>query len=219
MTESTNRDDEATEEYSRRTALKTMGVAGAGLAGSVVATGDASAAGPTAVIEASPLPPEAGESITFDGSSSTGNIQKYEWELRNNENGTKFGRWAEGPSFTEGFTDYAYSVKLIVTDDNGNTDSAVVDFIVHDTVSPEARIVAQLSGNSDRKTFVGRFSSSPRGTIEQYEWYLRNDDQGSEFGKWTEGPSFTVDFTNYQYTIKLVVTDSRGRTASDTLTF
>lgn len=220
MNEINHGDDETADECSRRAALKTLGVAGAGIAGSVVATGDVSASGPTAVIEAPSLPPESGESITFDGSGSSGNIQKYEWELRNNTANSSFGSWANGSSFTESFTDGAYSVKLIVTDDSGNTDSAVVDFIIRDKVSPEAHITAEpLDASSDRKTFVGRSSYSPRGSIEQYKWELRNDSVGGEFGKYAEGPSFSESLTNYEYTIRLTVTDSRGRTASDTVTF
>ncbi|NEU57792.1 PKD domain-containing protein [Halorussus sp. MSC15.2] len=208
---------------SRRTALKTVGAAGLGLAGSVVATGDVAAAGPTAVIEADALPPEEGENVTFDGSSSSGDVQSYTWYFRNNESvGGGYGEYASGPSFTESWANYPYSVKLEVTDADGNTDSAVVDFFARPVVTPIARIEEEpATGDPDIRTFIGRYSSAPRGSIESYTWYYRNDGiPEDDFGKYADGPTFTEQFASgYQYTVKLEVTDSRGRTASDTVTF
>lgn len=222
MEESIDTAEEIDDEYSRRTTLKTLGAAGAGLAGSVVATGDASAAGPTAVIDASPLPASNDESVSFDGSGSSGNIQSYDWYIRNNEMSNSFPSSPSrtGSSFSEQFAAYAFSVKLVVTDDSGDTDSAVVDFIIKDSVDPYARIVAEpLSSDGDLQTFVGRYSTTPRGSIDKYEWYIRNDDLSSSFSKYAEGPSFTEQFADYQYSVKLVITDTRGKTASDTVTF
>ncbi|WP_128477493.1 PKD domain-containing protein [Halorussus pelagicus] len=214
---------DAEKSCSRRTALKTVGAAGVGLAGSVVATGDAAAAGPTAVIEADALPAEEGEEVTFDGSGSTGDIESYTWYFRNNETlGGGYGEYASGPSFAETWTNNPYTVKLEVTDADGNTDTATVDFYPTETVTPIARIEEEpATGDPDLRTFIGRYSSAPRGSIESYTWYFRNDDAGNDsFGEWASGPTFTQEFaSSYQYTVKLEVTDSRGRTDSDTVTF
>lgn len=213
------RDD--TNSYSRRTAMKTVGAAGLGIAGSVVATGNAAASGPTAVVEADPFPPEEHENVTFDGSSSSGDVQSYTWYFRNNELEDGYGEYATGQSFTEGFANYAYSVKLEVTDTDGNTDSAVVNFFPKKTVTPIARIEEEpVSGSPVQRTFIGRYSSAPRGAIESYTWYFRNDSLNDSFSEYASGPAFSESFADgYQYTVKLEVTDSRGRTDSDTVQF
>jgi hypothetical protein len=56
-----------------------MGVTGVGLvAGSQSVQNADAASGPTANIDAN-LPATEGESVTFDGSGSTGDIDTYEW--------------------------------------------------------------------------------------------------------------------------------------------
>jgi hypothetical protein len=222
MNETSDGDDETADEYSRRTALKTMGVAGAGLAGSVIATGDASAAGPTAVITADTLPAEYGESITFDGSASTGTIETYEWYIRNNDSNQDYlsSPSRTGESFTESFSDNPYSVKLEVTDADGNTDSAETDFVIENSLTPNARLKMVPPATSDGvRTFVGRDSTAPGSTIESYEWYIRNDDSSNGFSNYASGPSFALAFSDSQFTVKLEVTDADGSVGTDSVTF
>lgn len=212
--------DESADEYSRRTAMKTMGVAGVGLAGTVLATGDAEAAGPTAVIEAD-LPIEDPEEVTFDGSNSTGSIQSYEWYVRNNNRRQNYpdSPLRTGPSFSETFGT-PISVKLVVTDDSGNTDTAETDFIAGNTTTPTARIDRASPETTDgNQTFVGRNSTAPNSTITSYEWYIRNDESSNGYGHWDSGPSFALAFADNQYTVKLEVTNDEGETATDTVTF
>lgn len=222
MSENQHRDHETSEEYSRRSALKTMGIAGAGLTGSVIATGNASAAGPTAVITADSLPAESGESITFDGSNSTGTIETYEWYIRNNDSRRQHfdSPYETGQNFSLSFGTSPYSVKLVVTDADGNTDSAETDFIVEDSLTPNARIKMVPPETSDgNRTFVGRDSTAPGSTIASYDWYIRNDDGNNGFSHWTSGPSFALAFSDSQFTVKLEVMDENGNTGSGTVTF
>lgn len=215
--------DETAEKCSRRTALKTMGVAGAGLAGSVVATGNVTAAGPTAVITADTLPAMEGESITFDGSDSTGTIDTYEWYIRNNDSNSDYptSPYTTGKSFSESFVDDSFSVKLEVTDTDGNTDTAETDFIIEPSLTPNARIKTDAPDTSDGiRTFAGRDSTAPGSTIESYDWYIRNDDSGGSFSHWDTGPSFALGFSDgTQFTVKLEVTDANGNVGSDSVTF
>lgn len=222
MVGNSRNDDETVDEYSRRTTLKTMGVAGVGLAGTVIATGDAQAAGPTAVLTADTLPARDGESITFDGSESTGEIETYEWYIRNNDTKRDYlsDPYTTGKSFSESFTNSPFSVKLVVTDADGNTDSAETDFIIESSLAPNARVKMAPPETSDgTRTFSGRNSTAPGSTIESYDWYIRNDDMSNGFSHYASGPSFALAFGDSQFTVKLEVTDADGNVGSDSVTF
>jgi hypothetical protein len=208
-------DDDSTTRFDRRTALKTLGVAGLG-ASTLAMADDAAAAGPTADFTISPLPPEVGETVTFDASPSTGDIAKYEW-YRQSADGEIFGVDGTGQTFTESFADGDFVTRLVVTDSDGNTDSVDKYFIVYDDVSPTPRI--QYSKNSEGGvTFDGTFSSAPGdATIESYEWARNAAGGGLTYPDFT-GPTFYERFADGDFDIGLRVTDSRGRTTEKQLT-
>ncbi|UVE49625.1 PKD domain-containing protein [Haloferax larsenii] len=224
-----NDDSGLVDDSTRRTVLKTGAAAGIGMLSVGASTGSAAASsGPTAVINADSLPAEQGDEITFDASESSApaGIQSYEWYVRNNETQDDFlsSPWKTGTTFTESFADSPFSLKLVVTDNDGNTDSTRLDFIAHQTVTPTARItrLPEAPDNSGPITFSGRLSAAPRGTIESYEWYVRNHEHQDDYlsSPWKTGPTLVEQFADDNtFSLKLVVTDSHGNTSATETTF
>ncbi|WP_276301742.1 PKD domain-containing protein [Halorussus lipolyticus] len=205
--------------WSRRDTLKVMGTTGVGLVGASAATGNAAAAGPTAVINTTPLPATEGTSITFDASESTGDITKYEW-YRNAAGNGLTGVDGTGKTFSESFAAGDFTIKLKVTDSNGNTDTSKFSFKVYSDATvtePTARIDMVRNGDGEI-TFDGTRSTSPRGDIVKYEWW-RNAAGSGLTGVDFTGPGFYEHFADgSDFDIKLRVTDENGQTDEKVIT-
>lgn len=210
------------ESNKRRDALKAIGAAG--VAGVVGSTG-AAAAGPTAVIDADPLPLEAGESFTLDASNSEGDIQSYEWYRRNWEYSQNFldSPSATGETFTDSYTESPVGFKLVVTDSNGNTDEEVLNVHVQPEGSLTPNPVIDTPDPSDeRHSFSGRFSTTPRGSIESYEWNIYNDAYHDSFDSEPDytGPDWSIALaSDNTWKIRLRVTNTDGRTVEKVITY
>lgn len=214
--------DDGLVSNGRRTALKALGATG--VAGVVGSTG-AAAAGPTAVIEANPLPVEEGESFTLDGSSSSGDIDKYEWYRRNWTFGSSFSSTpsATGQTLTDSYVADPWGFKLVVTDVNGNTDSAVLNANVYaqGALQPNA-VIEAAPESSERHAFTGLRSTTPRGTIDKYEWNFYNTSFQSSFDSEPDrtGPDWSEALASgYTWKIRLRVTNSDGRTDKHVITY
>lgn len=218
MSEDTDSGSERTT-YSRRRAMKTLGASGLAATGVLgAASGTAAAEELNAVVDMDPIPAVEGETATFDGSQSTGNIEKYEW-YRNAADGSLTGVDGTGETFTETFAEGVFKTKLVVTDVDGNTDSDLYYFEVHSEsrVQPTARIRTHRLGDGEI-VFDGALSSAPGdGSIVKYEWY-RNASGYSLTGVDGTGPGFYEHFASGDFDVKLEVTDSTGRTDSKTIT-
>jgi chitinase len=89
----------------------------------------------SASISASKTFVEPGESVTFDATGSTGDIQRYEWEFGD-------GTAASGATVTHTYeTTDTYTVTLTVTDTDGNTATDSISITVNDGESLSQRIV------------------------------------------------------------------------------
>ncbi len=182
-------------------------------------TGSASS---TATINDLPQPPVAdangpysalvGESITFDGTGSSdpdGTIVSYAWNFGDGNTGT-------GATPTHSYTAVGvYNVSLVVTDNDGNTDSATSTATISDI--PQELPVADANGPysalvGDSITFDGTGSSDPDGTIVSYAWDFGDGNTGSGA---TPSHSYAAAGT---YNVSLVVTDNDGNTDSATST-
>lgn len=212
---------ENSDSIDRRTTLKAMGVAGAGLAGTVSATGDTEAAsGPTAVIDATPKPAKESQTITFDGSQSSGGITKYEWFYDSlNSEPTLSSPNQTGEQITEQFAAGPYVMKLRVTDSSGNTDTDKLPFEVYQNVSLNPKISIS-KGQNGHVTFDGTKSTSPFGDITDYKWSY-DSTSGDPILDWTASTDSGCheQYASGEYIVKLVVTDETGRQGSVTKTF
>ena len=149
-----------------------------------------------------------GDSISFDGSSSSdldGTITKYKWTF--DDGNTKTGEAVSHKYTEEGY----YNVKLTVTDNNGGTSSASINVAVVASDNPP---IADASGPyfgyiNEPITFNGS-NSTGDGEIISHEW---------DFG---DGNTSDQPITNHSYatpgnyTVTLEVTDDGGKTGKDT---
>lgn len=175
--------------------------------------------GPTADFLFSPSGPLVGQTIFFNGSTSaagTGHsIVRYDWNFGDGQ--TRSGS-AVSKSYTTAGT---YSVVLTVTDEVGQTAQTVKSVVVGAsaasasfTYSPTDPVVgtAIKFNGSDSK-------GEGTNTIVRYVW-----DFGCAAGSTcttatvtSTTPSATTTFTApFTYTVRLTVTDSRGKTATTT---
>ena len=150
----------------------------------------------------SPENPIINQQVTFDASSSTGNITDYEWDFGDGSNTT-------GITATHSYSaNGTYTVNLTVTDDNGATDTTSTAITVSTTFviarfsySPENPIINQLI------TFN---ASSSTGNITIYEWDFGD---GSNATGIIATHSYSATGT---YTVNLTVTDDNGATGTTT---
>ena len=152
----------------------------------------------------------AGSPVLFDGTGSSdpdGTIVAYDWDFGDGNTGT-------GDTPSHSYTaDGTYTVSLMVTDNNGGTDSdsttASIDPVPNEP--PVADPNGPYSGTTGSPVlFDGTGSSDPDGTIVAYDWDFGDGNTGTGD---TPSHSYAADGT---YTVSLTVTDNDG--ASDTAT-
>lgn len=148
--------------------------------------------------------------VAFDASNSSvsdGNLIGYSWE---------FGDGSTGKGETTTHTyDLSgnYSVELVVTDSDGDTESTTMTIEVYPSL-PNVKFTAQpTSGEVPLKvSFDASESHDPDGTIDSYSWEFDDNSKVS-------GEVVTHTFNSVgDYVVELTVTDNDGRTASATET-
>jgi len=116
-----------TAEYTGKYYLKVKAYSGSGqyeISISVSSATVASISAPTAA--------NVGETVTFDGSESTGTDLSYDWDFGD---GTEHGTTATVThSYSQAGT---YTVKLTVTDSSGNSDEKITSIVVSDPSAPK----------------------------------------------------------------------------------
>ncbi|WP_304412825.1 PKD domain-containing protein [Cellulomonas sp. HZM] len=143
--------------------------------------------------------------VSVDGSTSTdadGTVASYAWSF--GDGTTDTGATASHTYASAG----TYTVKLVVTDDAGATDTTTKDVTVAPNAAPTARFTSQVT---DLKVSVdGSTSSDTDGTVASYTWTFGDGGTGT-------GASATHTYaTAGTYTVKLTVTDDDGATDSVT---
>ncbi|WP_226005734.1 PKD domain-containing protein [Natrinema salinisoli] len=169
---------------------------------------------PTARIDA-PNAVTVGESATFDGADSAdpdGTIAGYEWDFGD-------GATASGETVSHAYDETGqYTVRLEVTDDDGNSDTATATVSVEEESdeAPIARleVIPASPSVGEQVTFDGSGSSDPDGTITGYEWVVDGEEVGTG-----DTAEYTFDATG-TYDVELTVTDDDGNsdTASERIT-
>jgi PKD repeat protein len=174
--------------------------------------------------------PEVGEEITFDASSSydpDGEIVSYDWDFDASD-GIQVD--AEGEIVTYAYSEAGeYSVKLIVTDNDGLTDSTskVVEV---SSIPPIASFKLLMEREFElldlefpmvggKIIFDARDSYDPHGEIVNYEWDFGDGTViNTPFPDWDPDRDDVI-YHVYQspgkYTVMLTVTDDEGETDSD----
>ncbi len=152
--------------------------------------------------------------VTFDGSGSFdpdgGTINAYDWDFGDGNTGT-----GVAPSHAYA-TPGAYTVTLIVQDDEGATSAPVTTtatISVTPNVPPTADANGPYNGTAGQQvTFDGSGSSDSDGTITAYDWTFGDGNTGT-------GVSPTHTYADAgSYIVTLVVTDDLGDTGSSTST-
>lgn len=154
-------------------------------------------------------------SVSFDGSGSTdsdGSIDSYAWDF--GDGSTAFGLKTSHSYTIAG----SYSPTLMVTDNDGATDSISAPVIVEPAMTGNNIPIAKISASANRGnipltiTFDGNKCHDSDGTITAYTWNFGDGTTSS--GKVVKH-TFTVAAT---YTISLRVTDSDGGKSQPTTT-
>jgi len=181
----------------------------------VVAVG----AGPTADFLVNPGSPLVGQTIFFNGTTSTAgtghHLVRWDWNFGD-------GTTRTGSSVSKSYSVAGrYSVVLTVTDEVGQTGQTVIDV----TVGASAATAAFTYSPTDptvgtRINFNGSDSKGEgANTIVRYVW-----DFGCTAGSTcttasvtSTSPTASTTFTSaFTYTVRLTVTDSKGKTATTT---
>lgn len=148
------------------------------------------------------------ETVTLDGSGSVdydGTIVSYVWK----EGATTI---ANGETANVSLAVGMHTITLVVTDNESNTDSDIVQIVVNDPPVADAgedQNVNDTDGNDyETVTLDGTDSSDSDGTIVSYVW----SEDAMEIAT---GETASVDLAVGTHTVTLVVTDSDGGTSSD----
>ncbi|MEJ5866630.1 PKD domain-containing protein [Pseudokineococcus sp. 5B2Z-1] len=147
----------------------------------------------------------SGLQLAVDGSASSdadGSLVSYAWDFGDGATGS--GRTAEHAYAAEG----SYTVRLVGTDDRGATatSSRAVEVARPANVAPSASFTVSASGL--QLAVDGSASSDADGSLVSYAW---------DFGDGATGSGRTAEHAyaaEGSYTVRLVVTDDRGATAT-----
>ena len=169
----------------------------------------------TASFTMNPSLAKVGETVNFDASGSSGNIDSYNWEFNSSSASSPT---ASGLTVTHSYSEAGtYQVKLTVSGQSGISDSTTKSIKVssEDNDPPSAEIEADTtSGQAPLEVqFNAGDSSDPDGSIVDYRWDFDDGNTGS--GKQITHTFNEEKTTTKEYTVTLTVTDDDGATATD----
>lgn len=158
---------------------------------------------PVAELSMVPSDPEPGDSVSFDASTSRdpdGGGLSYSWE----------NVWGTGPTTQKRFySEGEQSVTVTVTDDEGESDSATVDFYVGNR-SPSAELAATPSTiEPGEEVALDLDTTDVDGYITDIDWNVSSSSRTFLTKRFSEVGDHTV---------RVTVTDDDGATATATAT-
>lgn len=162
---------------------------------------------PIARFSTSSQSPAVGDPVSFDASESgdpDGRIARYRWDFHDGTIETA-GETVEHTYDTPG----DYTVRLTVTDDDGNTDSAATSISVNGGNTEPSASFEVASGDPTvgaPVTFDASQSDDPDGIISQYQWDLDGDGTQDAAGRRVERTYGEAG----EYTVALTVVDEEG---------
>ncbi|MBX3255048.1 MAG: T9SS type A sorting domain-containing protein [Chitinophagaceae bacterium] len=196
--------------------------------------GESATATVTITVKAAPLPPVANpgnditislpdNSITLDGSASTapeGNISSYTWTKVSGPEGETIAEAANVITAVSDLQEGTYKFELKVTDNNGNTDEAIVTVTVNaQPLPPVAHAGAAQTITLPENTVLldGSASTAPAGTITGYEW-TKLSGPASEVITTPENATTNVsNLSEGVYKFQLTVTDNNNAVSTATV--
>lgn len=166
----------------------------------------------------------AGENVALDGTASSdpdGSIVSYTWSRVNGESIENLG---SGPTLQVPLPDGENVIRLVVTDNSGNSASSTVVITVTAPTSsaPTAnagadRTIADTDTQDGEDVVLdASYSVDPDGTIVDYAWSRVDGESTESLGNGV-GPTLQTRLADGEHVIQLVVTDNEGNTASDTV--
>jgi len=161
-----------------------------------------------AVFSTNPSSGQAPLPVTFDGTSSTGDITSYAWNFGD-------GSGTTGQTVQHEYTNAGnYTARLTITDNQGNSESATANITVTKATahnhSPVASIVVNPGNGQSPLTvqFDASGSSDQDGDALTYRWAFGDGSEGS--GQRTEHTYYTTGTIN----ATLTVTDTHNATST-----
>lgn len=177
---------------------------------------------PSASITSGPSEAFIGETVRYDGeaSSSAGSIDSHEW-IVTGKSGVESRQTGSGTpdTFVASVSSTGdYSVELDVTDEFGgsagdNKGLAVEYGDVSVTIDGPGQVDAGIEA-----TFTVTDASSDNGSITNYEWEVRDPDQGNEVIESASGSDmteYTVSIRRGTWRVYVTATDLYGKSATD----
>ena len=201
----------------RLTVTDSNGASNQSAAQSVVVGGGAA---PTADFITNPLSPLVGQTIFFNGSTSTAGtghrIARYDWDFGD-------GSKRSGVSVSKAYTTAGnYSVVLTVTDEVGQTAQAIKSVTVG--ASPATAAFTYSPTNPRVNTTINFNGSDSKGegsnSVVRYQWdfgcTVGTNCTRATFTSTSSAAASTTYTAAFTYTVRLTVTDSKGETSTIT---
>ena len=161
-----------------------------------------------------------GENVTFSATVSDpeGEMLSYAWYGSDGET-----QLSTSPAPTIPLPDGVSFIRLMVTDESGETTLAEATITVGNTTVPVANAGADRSvADTDREdgedvTLDASLSTDADGQIVTYRWSLITDSQTETLLGTSSSPTLQARLPNGENLIQLLVTDNAGLQASDTV--
>jgi PKD repeat protein len=170
---------------------------------------------PNASFTFSPTSPQILDIVTFDSTStdSDGSIATMEWDFNND--GFYDDATGDNPTRTF-FLAGTYRIGLLVTDDEGETDTVTKDVTVSTPPNDLPVAAFHFAPSSPKTNEQVTFTSDATddGNVALEEWDFENDGIYDTTGSQAQHSYATAD----SYTVKLRVTDDQGEQSSTTKT-
>ncbi len=155
---------------------------------------------------------DGSESVTLDGSGSTdadNDIASYEWFEGQQSLGT-------GVNLSINLALGSHTLRLLVSDEQGNTDEDNVDIFVNAApqsapvanAGPDQTVTDTNNDGSEPVTVDGSGSTDADNDIVSYEWFENEQSLGT-------GQNLTVNLAVGTHTLTLLVTDQQENTSND----
>ncbi|CAM4702992.1 unnamed protein product [Leuciscus chuanchicus] len=166
------------------------------------------------------------DSITLNGSDSTDDqaISSYQWDMISGPPGLKIKDASKAVAIATGLRSGNYKIKLTVTDQQGETDSAVLTVSIKEAKS--LPLVAHASGSHTltlpNNSLVLRGSVSNSGTANVSFLWVRDEQSPAAgdvlYGSDHEAFLYLANLVEGTYLFQLRVTDAQGRSNMATAT-